>query len=162
MTIAIYAGSFDPVTRGHVDLIERASKVFTKLIVGVGVNENKKGLFSYQERVNLLQNVCTQPNVQVLEFRGLLVDFCNKMDATVIIRGLRAVTDFESELGMAHVNTQLSSNIDTFFLPTKPEYSFVSSSTVKALAAFGSDVSYYVHPIVVEALRQKNGFMIGV
>jgi len=116
MTIAVYAGSFDPITDGHFDIIERASNVFDTLVIGVGVNPKKQGFFTPEERVGLIKEVCEPlQNIQVLDFQGLLVEFCLKVGAKVIVRGLRAVSDFESEMGVAHTNAQLSPGIDTFF-----------------------------------------------
>ena len=159
MTIAVYAGSFDPITDGHFDIIERACNVFDTLVIGVGVNPKKQGFFTPEERVGLIKDVCEPlQNIQVLDFQGLLVEFCHKVGAKVIVRGLRAVSDFESEMGIAHTNAQLSPGIDTFFLPTKPKYSFVSSSTVKELASYGASTSYYVHPVVAKALNSKIHF----
>lgn len=155
-TVAVYAGSFDPITDGHFDIISRASSVFDTLVVGVGFNSRKKYFFTPEQRIQLIREVCESlPNIQVVEFNGLLVDFCHKLGIKVIIRGLRAVSDFESEMGIAHTNAQIDPEIDTFFLPTKPKYSFVSSSTVKELALYGADTSYYVHQAVARALKDR-------
>jgi len=162
--IAVYAGSFDPITHGHQDLIERAARVFDKVIVGIGTNSAKKGLFLPGERESLMKEVFKslqaplQDKVEVRIFTGLLVNFCREVKAQIIVRGLRAVTDFEMELGIAHANAQLAPDLDTFFLVTTPQNSFVSSSVVKEIAKYGGDVSYYVHPAVREALRHKFGF----
>jgi pantetheine-phosphate adenylyltransferase len=156
MTIAVYAGSFDPITNGHLDIIERASAVFDKVYVAIGTNPSKSALFSLEQRLLMLSLVCAPlPNVVPASFEGLLVDFCEKVGAKVIVRGLRAVTDFEYELGLAHTNGHISPNIDTVFFPTRPENSFVSSSTVRELAKHGRDVSYFVKPPVAAALREK-------
>jgi pantetheine-phosphate adenylyltransferase len=162
MTIAVYAGSFDPITKGHLDLIARASKVFDKLVVGIGVNANKKCMFSLEERTALIRATTQHAGarIEIRPFDGLLVDFCRDVQASVIIRGLRAVTDFEAELGVAHANSNMVPEIDTFFLPTNPEYSFVSSSIVREIAGHNSDtgwkkLSNYVSPVVVDALKRK-------
>jgi pantetheine-phosphate adenylyltransferase len=154
-TTAVYAGSFDPVTKGHIDLIERANTTFSKVIVAVGVNLSKSALFSLETRTHFIERATMGLGVEIHSFDGLLVDFCKKHNADVIIRGLRAVTDFEAELGMSHVNKQLAPHIETFFLPCKPEYSFVSSSTVKQLAKLQADTSYYVTQEVSDALKEK-------
>jgi pantetheine-phosphate adenylyltransferase len=156
MTIALYAGSFDPPTHGHEDVIRRAAKVFEKLVVGVGNNSSKTPYFLAWERARLISDICSDVNnLEVKIFNGLLVNFCKEMEATVIIRGLRAVTDFEVELGIAHVNAQQNPDIYTFFLVTKPDNSFVSSSAVKELIRYGGDISYYVHPSVIKAMKRK-------
>jgi pantetheine-phosphate adenylyltransferase len=155
-TTAVYAGSFDPVTKGHIDLIERAARVFDKVVVGVGVNSAKKYLFSEEERITLIrQSLPITMHVEVLAFQGLLVDFCHKVGSKVIIRGLRAVTDFEVELGIAHANANLAPDIDTFFLPTQPQFSFVSSSTVKEIARYAGRLDHYVPTHVAEAIVKK-------
>jgi pantetheine-phosphate adenylyltransferase len=162
MTIAVYAGSFDPITKGHLDLIARAGRVFDQLVVGIGVNANKKCMFSLEERTELIRATTRHAGarIEIRPFDGLLVDFCRDVQASVIIRGLRAVTDFEAELGVAHANSNMVPEIDTFFLPTNPEYSFVSSSIVREIACHNSDtgwkkLSNYVSPVVVDALKRK-------
>lgn len=155
-TIAIYPGSFDPVTRGHMDIIERASKTVDHLIVGVLVNSAKSPLFTVEERVALLKQVTAQyPNVEIHSFEGLLVDFARASGAHILIRGLRAVTDFEYELQMSQTNHKLASNVETMFLTTSIEYSYLSSTTVKEIAAFGGDVSQFVPEAVAEELKKK-------
>lgn len=132
MTRAIYPGSFDPVTLGHLDIIKRASKIFDELIVGVLNNNSKSPLFSVEKRVKMLNDVVKDlPNVKVMSFEGLLVDFARKVDAQIIVRGLRAVTDFEYELQMSQTNTVLNENVDTIFFTTSLEYAYLSSSTVR-------------------------------
>lgn len=159
MTIAIYAGSFDPVTLGHLDVINRAAKCFDTLVIGIGVNSAKKTLFTSDERAEMLLTACQTlyPDVhaEVARFDGLLVNFCQKLGAKVIIRGLRAVTDFEYELGIAHANSSQAPEVFTFFLPTKPEFSFVSSSVVRELAKHGGKLDHYVPKNVGAALREK-------
>jgi pantetheine-phosphate adenylyltransferase len=155
--IAVYAGSFDPITRGHQDLISRASTIFEQVFVVVGVNPSKKGnLLGIQDRVNLIDEVCKGlPNVEATFWEGPIVDFCMDVGARVLLRGLRAVTDFEVELGMSQVNARLEPDIQTLFMPTSPEFSFVSSSTVRELIRLGKDISYYVHPAVEAAFKLK-------
>ena len=156
MLKAIYPGSFDPVTRGHYDIICRSCKIVDKLIVGVLNNKAKMPLFSVEERVKMLEEVtCNLPNVRIIPFEGLLVDFAKKMDAKVVIRGLRAITDFEYELQMAQTNQKLQSDIETLFLTTSLDYSYLSSTTVKEVAAFGGDISQFVPEAVADRMKDK-------
>lgn len=156
MTRAIYPGSFDPVTLGHLDIIKRASKIFDELIVGVLNNNSKSPLFSVEKRVKMLNDVVKDlPNVKVMSFEGLLVDFARKVDAQVIVRGLRAVTDFEYELQMSQTNTVLNENVDTIFFTTSLEYAYLSSSTVREAAYFGADISKFVPESVVQQVYDK-------
>ena len=156
MTRAIYPGSFDPVTRGHLDIIKRASKIFDELIVGVLNNNSKSPLFSVEKRVKMLNDVVKDlPNVKVMSFEGLLVDFARKVDAQIIVRGLRAVTDFEYELQMSQTNTVLNENVDTIFFTTSLEYAYLSSSTVREAAYFGADISKFVPESVVQQVYDK-------
>lgn len=153
--IAVYAGSFDPITKGHKDVITRASQAFEKVIVGIGVNSSKTPMLDVGSRKALIAAVCSDlPNVVVDSFEGLLVHFAESVGARILVRGLRAVTDFDYEIGIANANAQLVPTIDTFFVATKPEFSFVSSSTVREIAKHGGDVSYYVDPIVQQALHK--------
>ena len=155
-TIAIYPGSFDPVTRGHMDIIERASKTVDHLIVGVLVNSAKSPLFTVEERVALLKQVTAQyPNVEIRSFDGLLVDFARASGAHILIRGLRAVTDFEYELQMAQTNRVLAPDVDTVFLTTTLEYAYVSSTIMKEVARFGGDLSSFAPPEIIQALCKK-------
>ena len=150
MTRAIYPGSFDPVTLGHLDIIHRASKIVDELIVGVLNNNSKTPLFSVENRVKMLKEVVKDiPNVKVMSFKGLLVDFAKSIDAQIIVRGLRAVTDFEYELQMSQTNMVLDDSIDTIFFTTSLEYAYLSSSTVKEAAYFGADISRFVPESVV-------------
>jgi pantetheine-phosphate adenylyltransferase len=155
-SLAVYAGSFDPVTNGHIDLIERASKLFDRVVVAVGVHPTRVPLFSAEERLALLREV-TAPhaNVEIRAFDGLLIDFCRSVGARVIVRGLRAATDFEYELQIAHANADLHPEIDTIFLPTRTNYGFVSASLVREIAINGGDVSRYAPAPVRDALRAK-------
>lgn len=156
MSRAIYPGSFDPVTLGHLDIIRRASSMFDELIVGVLNNTAKSPLFSLEERVNMLENVVSDiPNVRVAGFEGLLVDFARENDVRVIVRGLRAVTDFEYELQIAQSNRKVAPGIDTVFLVTSIEYSYLSSSIVKEYAAFGVDVKDLVPEEAWSMLRDR-------
>ena len=153
---AIYPGSFDPVTNGHIDIIERASKISDELIVGVLYNKAKTPLFSVEERVKMLCEVTKDmKNVKVVPFEGLLIEFAAQMDAKVIIRGLRAVTDIEYELQMSQTNHKLNPEIETLFMTTSLEYSFLSSSTVRELASFGGDISQFVPKYVEEQVIEK-------
>lgn len=156
MGIAIYPGSFDPVTFGHLDIIERSSKMFDKIIVGVLDNNSKSPLFSVQERVNMLNEVTKSlKNVEVRSFRGLLVDFAEQTGANVIVRGLRAITDFEYELQMAQTNHIMKKDIDTIFLTTSLEYAYLSSSTVKEVAKWGGNITKFVPKEVVGLVCDK-------
>ncbi len=154
--LSVYAGSFDPVTLGHVDLIERASAMFSDVIVAVGVHPTRHPLFSVEERLALLGEVVKDlPNVSVESFDSLLIDFCRQRGARVIVRGLRAATDFEYELQIAHANADLCPEVDTIFLPTRTKHGFVSASLVREIASHGGDVSRYAPTPVCEALRAK-------
>lgn len=156
MLRAIYPGSFDPVTFGHLDVIKRSAKLVDELIVGVLNNKAKSPLFSVEERVRMLDEVTKDmPNVKIIPFEGLLVDFARKMDAGMVIRGLRAITDFEYELQMAQTNHKMEPEVETVFLTTSLEYSYLSSTTVKEVAAFGGDISQFVPPIVMENIEKK-------
>ena len=156
MLRAIYPGSFDPVTLGHGDIIERTAKMFDKVIIGVLNNNVKTPLFSVKERVNMLKEVTAHlPNVEVQSFEGLLVDFLRRNDAQVIVRGLRAVTDFEYELQMAQTNRVMAPEIDTIFLTTNLKYSYLSSSIVKEIAFYDGQISQFLAPEVEERVRAK-------
>lgn len=156
MVRAIYPGSFDPVTYGHLDVIKRASKIVDELIVGVLNNKSKTPLFSVENRVKMLNDAVSDLlNVKVMSFEGLLVDFAKKVDAQLIVRGLRAVTDFEYELQMSQTNSVLNNEVDTIFFTTSLEYAYLSSSTVKEAAYFGADISKFVPPNVVIEVKNK-------
>jgi pantetheine-phosphate adenylyltransferase len=157
MRRAVCPGSFDPVTNGHLDIIRRASRLFDEVTVGVLVNPNKQGLFSVDERLTMLGDVVTGlDNVKVEAFEGLLVDFCRDHDIDAIVKGLRAVSDFDSELQMAQMNASLS-GVETMFVPTSPEWSFLASSLVKEVARFGGDVSGLVPSEVLTRLTERLG-----
>jgi pantetheine-phosphate adenylyltransferase len=153
---AIYPGSFDPVTCGHLDIVERVAKVFDEVVVAVAVNMEKEPLFSTEERVDLLRQACGHlPNVQVDFFRGLTVDYVERQEANVIIRSLRAVSDFEFELQMALMNKRLNDNIEMLFVMTSADYSFLSSSLVKELAELGAPLHGLVPDCVEARLLEK-------
>jgi pantetheine-phosphate adenylyltransferase len=157
MRRAVCPGSFDPVTNGHLDIIGRAARLFDEVIVGVLINQSKSGLFTVEERIDMLREVTSSyDNVRVASFRGLLVDFCQAQRASVLIKGLRAVSDFDYELQMAQMNIGLA-GVETLFMPTNPLYSFLSSSLVKDVAKWGGDVSAHVPDLVHEALRARLG-----
>ena len=156
MKIAVYPGSFDPVTLGHYDIIERTSKIFDKVILGVLNNRAKSPLFSAEERVNMLKEVTVSlTNVEVQSFEGLLIDFVRQNGAAIIVRGLRAITDFEYELQMAQTNRVIAPEIDTIFLTTNLKYSYLSSSIVKEIAEYEGDISEFLHPVIAARVREK-------
>jgi pantetheine-phosphate adenylyltransferase len=157
---AVCPGSFDPVTNGHLDIVSRASTLFDEVVVAVLINKSKQSLFSVDERMDMLREVCAQfPNVKVDAFHGLLVNFCRDRDIIAIVKGLRAVSDFDYELQMAQMNASLA-EVETVFVPTSPEYSFLASSLVKEVAMFGGDVSgllpEFVHERLVRRLAERD------
>lgn len=155
-SVAVYAGSFDPVTLGHLDLIERAANLFDEVIVAIGVHPTRRPLFTFDERLALLQEVVRPfANARVERFDGLLIHYCKRVGARVIVRGLRAATDFEYELQIAHANSDMDPTVDTVFLPTRANYGFVSASLVREIASHGGDVRHYAPEVVCEALRAK-------
>jgi pantetheine-phosphate adenylyltransferase len=155
MRRAVCPGSFDPVTNGHLDIIGRASRLFDEVIVGVLINQSKTGLFSVDERIAMLREATGgYGNVRIESFQGLLVDFCRSVQAAVVVKGLRAVSDFDYELKMAQMNIGLA-GVETLFMPTNPLYSFLSSSLVKEVAKWGGDVSAHVPDHVLVALRDR-------
>jgi pantetheine-phosphate adenylyltransferase len=156
-TIAVYPGTFDPITNGHIDLVMRASKLFEQVIVAVAINPSKKPAFRLEERVNLaMQTLQHLPNVEVCSFQGLLVDVARKKKAQVIIRGLRAVSDFEHEFQLAGMNRHMEPNVETMFLTPAEQFSYISSSLVREVSSLGGDVSAFVAPCVAIALNKKN------
>ncbi len=156
MKRAVYPGSFDPVTKGHLDIIERAASIVDELVVGVLNNNVKTPLFSVEERVKMLMDVTRHiPNVRVESFSGLSVEFVKKCDASFIVRGLRAVTDFEYELQMAQTNRSIDREVDTLFLATELNYAYISSTIVKEVAFYGGDISGFVPPSIVELVYDK-------
>jgi pantetheine-phosphate adenylyltransferase len=154
--VAIYAGSFDPPTYGHLDLVERAARLFAHLVVGVGINPIRTPLFTLAERLELLAQIC-QPydNVKVVSFSGLAIEYAREIGARVIVRGLRAATDFEYELQIAHANADLGPEIDSVFLPTRTNYGFISASLVREIARHGGKIERYAPPEVCAAMRKK-------
>lgn len=156
MKRAIYPGSFDPVTFGHMDIITRSAQIVDELVVGVLNNSAKNSLFSLEERVSMIKEMTKDmPNVKVASFDGLLVDFMNEIDATIIVRGLRAVTDFEYELQIAQANHVQDSKIETIFLTTDLRYSYLSSTIVKEFASYGGDISNFVPECFIDRIYEK-------
>ena len=156
-TVAVYPGTFDPITNGHTDLVRRACGIFSRVVVGVAaVSENKKPYFSVTERVELAkQSLAEIANVDVCRFDGLLVEFARQQNAKAILRGLRAVSDFEFEFQLASMNRRLDDSFESIFLTPAEEYSFISSSLVREIAVLGGDVSKFVSPAVANALQKK-------
>lgn len=154
---ALFTGSFDPLTNGHLDIIERASTMFDKLVVGVIMNPQKKSLFTLEEREKMIREVTSHlPNVEVSHFSGLLADYVNENNFDVIVRGLRGTTDFEYELTMAHMNARLfNDNVDTVFLMTDPEYAFLSSSMAKEVHSLGGSIEGLIPDIVLKYMDEK-------
>ena len=155
MRRAIYPGSFDPVTNGHLDVIERARKLFDEVIVAVAINDEKQPLFAPDERLAMLRKAITVDAVRVAPMEGLLVEFAASEGAHAVVRGLRAISDFEFEFQMALMNRKLDSEIETIFLMPKEEYTYLSSRIVKEIAKLGGDVSAFVPPLVADALAKK-------
>jgi pantetheine-phosphate adenylyltransferase len=156
MRRAVYPGSYDPVTNGHIDIVERATGLFDEVIVAVLINKTKQGLFSVDERIDMLRAVTAHlPTVRVDSWHGLLVEYCRQHDVHAIVKGLRAVSDFDYELQMAQMNQQLS-GVETLFMPTNPLWSFLSSSLVKEVAAYGGDVAHLVPDLVHRQLLARS------
>jgi pantetheine-phosphate adenylyltransferase len=153
---AIYPGTFDPVTNGHADLIERAANMFNHVVIGIAANPSKKPLFSLEERVELIKHVTAHlDNVDVIGFTGLLADFAEQQQATILIRGLRAVSDFEYEFQLANMNRRLNPNLESVFMTPAEENSFISSTLVKEVALHRGKVQEFCHPAVIDALQKK-------
>ena len=156
MIIALVPGSFDPPTKGHLDVVERCVGLFDEIVIGVVHNPSKKPLFSAEERVAMLEACCEEwPNVRVESFEGLLVDFAEEIGARSVVKGLRAVTDFDYEIQMSQMNRHLNGEIVSLFVATKPEYGYLSSSLVKEVARLGGSVDDLVPPIVAHALKER-------
>ncbi|OGT36961.1 MAG: pantetheine-phosphate adenylyltransferase [Gammaproteobacteria bacterium RIFCSPHIGHO2_12_FULL_37_14] len=155
---AVYPGTFDPITYGHTDLIERASHIFDRIIIGIATSPNKKPLFSLEERIELVTSTVHNPNVEVLGFDNLLLDFAKQHRANVILRGLRAVADFDYEFQLASMNRFMHPDIETIFLMPAEKYMYISSSLVREIAALKGDVTGFVPGIVVQALHKKYPF----
>lgn len=158
MTTAVYPGSFDPVTNGHLDIIHRAAKMFDRLIIAVLNNNSKTPLFTTDERVTMLREITADiPNVEVESFDGLTIDYCHQKGAGFMVRGLRAVTDFEYELQIAQTNRVIAPDIDTVFLTTNLKYSYLSSSIVKEIASYDGEIGAFADPRVVDRIHTKMG-----
>ena len=156
MQRAVYPGTFDPMTMGHVDLVKRASKLFDSVIIAIASSDSKKPMFSLEERIEIGNKIfADDPKVEVIGFSGLLVNFAKDNDANILIRGLRVVADFEYEFQLANMNRAMSPDIESVFLTPKEEYSYISSSLVKEIATMGGDVDRFVDPVTLEALKQK-------
>ena len=156
MTTAMYPGTFDPITNGHLDIVQRASAIYDQVIVAIGVDLSRSPLFSSEERVALAKEACADiPNVRVISHSGLTIDAAREQDAKVLVRGLRAITDFTYEFDMALMNRQMAPEIESAFLMTSVEHLFVSASRIRELASFGRDVSALVPPATAEALKAK-------
>jgi pantetheine-phosphate adenylyltransferase len=155
-TVAVYAGSFDPATYGHLDVMKRASKLFDRVIVAVGIHPTRQALFTVEERLGLLTELATDlDNVDASTFEGLLIDYCQEVGANILIRGLRHAMDFEYELQIAQANADMAPTIETVFLPTSLRWGFITASLIREIASHGGDVSRYVAPNVCAALDRK-------
>ena len=157
-TTAVYPGTFDPITNGHIDLVQRANRLFDRVIIGVAGSPAKGPLFTMEERVELAERIfADNPQVEVRGFDSLLVNFAREVGSRVVLRGLRAVSDFEYEFQLASMNRRLAPDIETLFLTPAEQYAFISSSLVREICRFGGDVSAFVHPVVGEALSTRLG-----
>lgn len=156
--IAIIPGSFDPITHGHLDIIKRSSKIFDEVIVAILINPDKKYFFDLNERIRMINEIVAEEelfNVKVDSFSGLLVNYAKKVNSNIIVRGLRAVSDFEYEMQLTSMNKSLDDNIETFYMMTNTKYSFISSSIIKGVSGFGADLTKFVPSIVAEELEKK-------
>jgi len=166
MIKAIYAGTFDPITYGHLDMIKRSMKFCDQLVVAIGINPQKKTMFDEDERLKMINKMVTTEvdfltsnNITAMTFQGLMVELARSVGATILVRGIRSVSDFEYEINLANVNKTLAPGIETVFIPTKPDLAVVSSSAVKEIAKYGSDVSKFVPPYIAEEIQKKFGFV---
>lgn len=162
MTKGIYAGSFDPITSGHIDIIKRSMFFCKELVVAIGINPNKKTMFNEQERLQMINQVIskeleflTSTNVKAMTFSGLIADFAKEVNASILIRGIRSVSDFEYEINLANVNKTLSPGLETVFLPTSPDMAVISSSTIKTVAQFGGNIEKFAPPYITEKVKNK-------
>jgi len=162
MRTVLYPGSFDPVTNGHLDVARRAARIFDRLLIAVAVNSEKNPLFSFNERIELLREVCKDmPHTEIVSFSSLLVNAVNDLNVNAVIRGIRAVSDFEYEFQMALMNRELNEKCETLFMMPSPEYSYVSSRLIKEIARCGGDISPFVPPVVAAAISKKYGKVHG-
>lgn len=153
---AVYPGTFDPLTRGHEDIVRRAASIFGRVVIAVAANPNKAPMFNVDERVELARGVLAElPNVEITGYSGLTVDFARKHDPAVIVRGLRAVSDFEFEFQLASMGRHLQPDVETVFMVPKEKFTFISSTLVREIATLGGDISAFVHPLVVAAFKRK-------
>ncbi len=153
---AVYPGTFDPITNGHQDLVRRAASIFDRVVVAIAANPNKAPMFPLEKRVDLARRVLADlPNVEVMGFSGLTVEFARQHDLQVVVRGLRAISDFEFEFQLANMNRHLSSEVETVFLTPQEQFTFISSTLVREIAVLGGNVNEFVHPIVAEELRKQ-------
>ena len=160
MVKAIYAGTFDPLTRGHIDIVTRSLQFCDKLIIAIGVNSNKNTMFSAEERQTFIEQTFAHfLNIKVESFQGLLVDYAKTIDANILLRGIRSVSDFEYEINLANINKVLAPDIETVFLPTSPQLAVVSSSMVKEIAKHGGDISKFVPEHIIKEVNDKFGFI---
>jgi pantetheine-phosphate adenylyltransferase len=158
---AVYPGTFDPITNGHQDLVRRAASIFERVVIGIAANPNKAPLFTLERRVELARRVLADlDNVEVMGYSGLTVDFAREQNCGVVIRGLRAVSDFEFEFQLANMSRHLSRDVDYIFLTPQEQFTFISSTLVREIAMLGGDVSEFVHPLVEEALKLRASFAI--
>ncbi|MGH8130550.1 MAG: pantetheine-phosphate adenylyltransferase [Steroidobacteraceae bacterium] len=155
---AVYPGTFDPITNGHQDLVRRAAGIFDRVVIGIASNPGKAPVFTLEERVELAQQVLAElPNVTVLGYSGLTVDFAREQGCGIVLRGLRAVSDFEFEFQLANMSRHLARDVDYVFMTPQEQFTYISSGLVREIAQLGGDVSHFVHPLVAEALRRNGG-----